>query len=64
MWSFSNIGVAQPITLRCIVHQLGESDSKHLWVLSKMVENKKILLTVKQQFKLLEMFENGEPASE
>lgn len=29
-----------------------------------MVENKKILLTVKQQFKLLEMFENGEPASE
>jgi hypothetical protein len=50
-WSFSN----QSIPLRCIVHQLGENDSSHLWILSNMA-----VLTVKQEFELPEKFENRE----
>jgi hypothetical protein len=47
------------------VHHLGETDSYHLWIVSKIADNhKKILLTVKQQLKLREKFENRESVTE
>jgi hypothetical protein len=59
-WSFSNISVLQSVLLCYTRHQLGESGSQHLCILSKMAEKCKIVLTVKQKFEVIEKTENRE----
>jgi hypothetical protein len=47
------------------MHQLGENDSYHLWILNKMAQNhNKFVVTAKQKCELLEKFENTESVTE